>query len=74
MSRVCRESSHVVPFVTLPVTHDAEFAGFPTVHANSGQISTRRDGRVVDGGGLENRNALSSIFALLRLNSARHAR
>src|SRR5207244_3672646 len=24
-------------------------------HANSGQISMRRDGRVVDGGGLENR-------------------
>src|SRR6266849_1929062 len=35
---------------------------------------TWRDGRVVDGGGLESINALSAEFAFFGLNSPRHAR
>jgi hypothetical protein len=35
---------------------------------------TWRDGRVVDGGGLENINAHFAKFAFFRLKSARHAR
>jgi hypothetical protein len=36
--------------------------------------STWRDGRVVDGGGLESINAHFAELAFFRLNSARHAR
>jgi predicted Holliday junction resolvase-like endonuclease len=36
--------------------------------------SMRRDGRVVDGGGLESINAHFAEFAFFRLKSARHAR
>ncbi len=44
------------------------------ISRDSGDISTRKDGRVVDGGGLENLIGHSFDFAILRLNSARHAR
>ena len=47
-------SSRGVAFVTLPVTHGRHTRGLATKPANSGEIPTRRDGRVVDGGGLEN--------------------
>ena len=47
-------ASRSVPFVTLAVTHGPHEGGRSTGRADSGEISTRRDGRVVDGGGLEN--------------------
>src|SRR5881275_1225961 len=46
--------SRIVPSVTLRVTHGAGIVRCVGSRANSGQISTRRDGRAVDGGGLEN--------------------
>jgi hypothetical protein len=54
MFRVRRVSSGVVTIVTLRVTHSRRGSGMVTERADSGVISTRRDGRVVDGGGLEN--------------------
>jgi hypothetical protein len=56
------------------VTHALELVAPVKRRANSGAISTRRDGRVVDGGGLENRSRRSLKFANLFLNFARHAR
>ena len=46
--------SRPVPIVTRAVTHGRETRRLATERADSGEISTRRDGRVVDGGGLEN--------------------
>jgi hypothetical protein len=37
-------------------------------------VSTRRDGRVVDGGGLETQFGRSAKFAIFGLNSPRYAR
>jgi hypothetical protein len=44
-----------------------------TNRANSGMTSTRRDGRVVDGGGLENLIGQFFKLAIFRLNSSRYA-
>lgn len=60
--------------VTRPVTHGPEFAGFRTLHANIGLISTRRDGRVIDGGGLGKQIAPVVEVAIFRLNSVRRPR
>jgi hypothetical protein len=49
-----RVSSRIVASVTLVVTHGANSSRVREEWANSGLISMRRDGRVVDGGGLEN--------------------
>ena len=64
----------IVLFVTHLVTLASEVARCAVMKANSGQISTRRDGRVVDGGGLENLNGLSSEIVIFPANFAHDGR